>query len=132
MALVQADFQGIHSPSTIAQAVTRQLSAYAYTFPMAMNVSTYFQTKLWLTPVQNDPIRVVPMQTKPYQNFHLIEVIQDLYFSGGFNSFAYQYRPRFPRTEDENRMPVYYEVPVAMVALVATAVSAKFYTIALY
>ena len=71
------------------------------------------------------------MRTKPYRNFRLIEVIRDLYFSGGFNSFANQYRPRFPRTMDKNGMPV-YEVPVAMVALVATAVSAKFYTIAPY
>jgi hypothetical protein len=71
------------------------------------------------------------MQTKPYQNFCLIEVIQDLYFSGGFNSFANQYRPCFPRTMDKNGMPI-YEVPVAMVALVAMAVSAKFYIIAPY
>jgi hypothetical protein len=63
------------------------------------------------------------MHSKPYQNPRVIQVIRDLYFSGGIGSFVTQFGAGFPTSEDEAGMVV-YEVPVAMVALVSTAVSA--------
>jgi hypothetical protein len=75
--------------------------------------------------LQDDPLRAVPMRTKPYRNPRISGVIRDLYFSGGINSFAHRYRARFPTTEDDDGA-VIREVPAAMVALVATAVCAKY------
>jgi hypothetical protein len=57
--------------------------------------------------------------------------MRELYFLGGFNSFAHQYRTRFPTSEDDHGDMI-LEVPVPMVALVATAVSAEIYIITLY
>ena len=50
---------------------------------------------------------------------------------GGINSFAHRYGAQFPMSEDENGVMV-REAPVAMVALVATAVSVRFYVITPY
>jgi hypothetical protein len=52
--------------------------------------------------------------------------MHDLYFIGGVHSFAHQYRECIVTWEGDDG-EVVYEAPVAMVALVATAVSAKFY-----
>jgi hypothetical protein len=71
------------------------------------------------------------MRTKPYRNPRIISAIRDLYFSGGIYSFAYQHRAHFPMSENAQGVMV-HEVPVAMVALAGTAVSATFYTITLY
>ena len=127
MAVVRADFLAVCSAPTIAEAVARQLGHYTYTFPMGLNVSTDFLGNLCLTPIQNDPIRALPMCTRPYWNIRIIGVIQDLYFMGGNNSFAHQYRARFPTFKNEQG--VVQEVPLVMVAMVATAVSASFYMI---
>jgi hypothetical protein len=48
-------------------------------------------------------------------------VIQDLFFSGGFN-YANHHNQRFPTFQDHNSIML-REVPVAMVMLVGTAVS---------
>lgn len=66
------------------------------------------------------------MRTKPYRNRRIISVMRDLYFIGGVHSFAHRYRERIATWEGDDG-EVVYEAPVAMVALVATAVSAKFY-----
>ena len=129
MALVWADFLAVCSAPTIAEAVARQLGRYTYTFPMGLNVSTDFLGNLCLTPIQNDPIRALLMHTRPYWNIRIIGVIQDLYFMGGNNSFAHWYRACF--LTFENEQGVVQEVPLVMVAMVATAVSASFYMITL-
>jgi hypothetical protein len=62
------------------------------------------------------------MRSRPYRNDQIIEVIRDLYFTGGSTSFASRFHHLFPLFKDSDdtwRL----EVPVAMVALVATAVS---------
>jgi len=92
MALVQADFLGVDTPSTITQSIHQQLSEYRYTFLMTLNVSTYFLGESQLTPVQNNPISVVLMCTKLYRNLCIIGVIWDSYFLGSIHSFAYQHR----------------------------------------
>ena len=129
MALVRADFLAVRSAPTIVEAVAQQLGRYTYTFPMGLNVSTDFPGNLCLTPIQNDPICALPMRTRPYWNIRIIGVIQDLYFIGGNNSFAHRYRAHFPTFENEQG--VVQEVPLVMVAMVATAVSASFYMITL-
>lgn len=118
----------IGSVSAIAQFVSRQLSGYTYTFPVPPNVRTIFFCDLWLIPVQSDPLRAVPNRSRPYRHSHIITVIRDLCFTGGINSLAHRYRSRFPSFQTDEQ--VVYEVPSAMVALVATAVSANLYLVA--
>ena len=62
-------------------------------------------------------------RSKPYQNSRIISVIRDLCFAG---PFAERYRSRFPTFQGADGK-VAREVPVAMVALVATAVSVDFF-----
>jgi len=60
------------------------------------------------------------MRTRPYRNDRIITVLRDLIFSGGASSFATRYESRFPRRNEGSS--VLFEVPIAMVALVATGV----------
>lgn len=68
---------------------------------------------------------MVTSRSKPYRNARIIAVIRDLCFIGGSNSFSRQFGSRFP-TFQHNDGRVVREVPVVMVALVATAVSDSF------
>lgn len=57
----------------------------------------------------------------------IISVIRELYFTGGKSSFAHRFRTEFPVHESEESAEdgnVTREMPIPMVALVATAVSA--------
>jgi hypothetical protein len=58
----------------------------------------------------------------PYQNDQVTRVIRDLYFTGGTNSFANQFRDLFPIHRGDNGQ-LSREVPIPMVALIATVVS---------
>ena len=58
----------------------------------------------------------------PYRNDRIITVIWDLYFLGGTNTFASQFKDLFPIHRGINA-ELRREVPIPMVALVATAVS---------
>ncbi|KAI0279326.1 hypothetical protein BC826DRAFT_1192071 [Russula brevipes] len=60
---------------------------------------------------------------QPYRNEWIILAIQQHFFSGGSVSFANEFKHIFPTSKDRNGVTV-REVPVAMVALVATAVHA--------
>ena len=66
----------------------------------------------------NGPVR----RSQPYRNDRIIAVIRDLYFSGGSTSFAARFEHLFPTYQGANGV-VNREVPIPMVALVATAVS---------
>ncbi len=59
--------------------------------------------------------------SQPYRSQHIINVIRDVYFTGGMSSFATCFNRSFPRYHD-NLGVTRPEVPEAMVALVATAV----------
>jgi uncharacterized protein DUF6532 len=72
--------------------------------------------------VQSKLERYVPMWTQPYHNAHITTVIHDLFFNGGMSSLAYRFRDQFP-THINNVGEELHEVPIAMVALVTTAVS---------
>ena len=130
--LLQIVFLSVGSVPTIAQIVARQLSRYNYTFPTTSNVSSPFFFDPWLISVQGNHLHVVSNRSKPYRNSRIITVIRDLCFIGGTNSFAHRFHSRFPTFQgDDGR--VVHEVPIAMVALVATAVSAiYFYMATLY
>jgi hypothetical protein len=65
------------------------------------------------------------MRTRPYRNDQIITVIRDMFFVGGATSFARRFRYLFPTYEISHGQEV-YEVPIAMVALVATAVGLFF------
>ncbi|KAF8257147.1 hypothetical protein EI94DRAFT_1709530 [Lactarius quietus] len=65
------------------------------------------------------------MHSHPYCNERIINVIRDMYFTGGAASFSKKFDYLFPMFEGhEGEM---YEVPVPMVALVATALYATIY-----
>ncbi|KAN0141977.1 hypothetical protein V8E53_000439 [Lactarius tabidus] len=93
------------------QTVEEQLSNYNYTF---------------LKVLKNFGHGTLVMRLRPYCNDWIITVIQDLYFNGGHMSFANRYRYLFPRRELSDNM-LQYEVPMPMVALVATALYAVIY-----
>ena len=65
------------------------------------------------------------MHTCPYQNNRIITVIRDIFFVGGATSFAQCFQYLFPTYEISHGQEV-YEVPIAMVALIATAVGLFF------
>ena len=67
------------------------------------------------------------MHSRPYCNRRIILAIQHLFFtaSGGSPSLATQFDDLFPGTTGDDGLMV-PEVPIPMVALVATAVSACF------
>jgi hypothetical protein len=62
------------------------------------------------------------MRSRPYRNDRIIKVIRDLYFTGGSASFAGRFHHLFPLFRDSDAVWK-HEVPIAMVALVGTAVS---------
>lgn len=59
---------------------------------------------------------------RPYQNDRIIQAIHKLYFEGGARSFANQFSEIFQSSNHLDGVAV-REVPVPMVALVATGVS---------
>ena len=64
------------------------------------------------------------MRTQPYHNQRILQLIRVLYFSGGSNSLSARFHHRFPTGFAHDGYGIMErEVPIAMVALVATAVS---------
>jgi hypothetical protein len=57
----------------------------------------------------------------PYRNQRIIKVIHDIYFTGGVSSFADRFDRLFPHHRNSEGI-MKTEVPINMVALVATAV----------
>ncbi|KAH9039857.1 hypothetical protein EDB85DRAFT_1887262 [Lactarius pseudohatsudake] len=66
------------------------------------------------------------MQSQPYRNRRIIQVIHDLYFVGGSGntSFSIRFDQAFPRYTGDDGVTV-REVPIPMVALVSTALYAS-------
>ena len=63
------------------------------------------------------------LQTYPYRNICIVNVIWDLYFVGGSNSFTRWFHEQFPVHQGNDGI-VLHEVPMPIVVLVVTAVSA--------
>ena len=76
---------------------------------------------------QNGLLSGVVRRTHPYRNKRIILALQELYFTGGDTSFAARFGHLFPVHQDCSNV-LMREVPVPMVALVATAVSYHFTT----
>ena len=66
------------------------------------------------------------LHSRPYRNDRIIKIIQDIYFGGGSKLFAARFDRHFPRFEERDGT-MSREVPIPMVALVATAVSSDIY-----
>ncbi|KAI9440516.1 hypothetical protein H4582DRAFT_2074300 [Lactarius indigo] len=110
-AITLPTFLAMASREEIIESVRHQLSNYNYTFPtVGLPRAT----------------RRLERRTRPYRNDRIITVIRELYFTGGNTSFAARFPHFFAYTESgdrENRR----EVPIPMVALVATALYATLY-----
>ncbi|KAN0137968.1 hypothetical protein V8E53_004452 [Lactarius tabidus] len=91
--------------------VCKQLSHYTYTFPRA---------------TMNNAPNVLVMCSRPYRNDRIITVIRDMFFVGGAASFAHNFQYLFPTYEIADG-EIVLEVPIPMVALVATALYAALY-----
>ena len=104
-----------------------------------MWVLVFWQGVVWLNFHQGNPLMGPVLTSRPYRNVRIIAVIRQLYFEGGADSFVNHFNgyvhllydfgllmewvcSQFPRYEGEDGVTV-VEVPVPMVALVATAVS---------
>ena len=69
---------------------------------------------------QSNVLVSLPQTGRPFRSTILISVIRDLFFSGNM-PFVTQHQDQFPSRQEPNG-DVIWEVPKAMVALVATAV----------
>ncbi|KAH9012666.1 hypothetical protein EDB83DRAFT_2529826 [Lactarius deliciosus] len=101
----------IGSVTDISQLIRKQLSNYTYIFPGApgnMGITGLVRTLL------------------PYRNARIITVIRDLYFTGGSTSFVSRFHHLFTSHRGEDGVE-HREVPMPMVALVATALYATLY-----
>ncbi|KAH8978804.1 hypothetical protein EDB86DRAFT_3090016 [Lactarius hatsudake] len=101
----------IGSVTDISRLIRKQLSNYTYIFPGApgnMGITGLVRTSL------------------PYRNARIITVIRDLYFMGGLTSFVSRFHHLFTLHRGEDGVE-HREVPMPMVALVATALYATLY-----
>ncbi|KAH8986506.1 hypothetical protein EDB83DRAFT_2535738 [Lactarius deliciosus] len=101
----------IGSVTDISRLIRKQLSNYTYIFPGApgnMGITGLVRTSL------------------PYRNARIITVIRDLYFTGGSTSFVSRFHHLFMSHRGEDGVE-HREVPMPMVALVATALYATLY-----
>ncbi|KAH8979769.1 hypothetical protein EDB86DRAFT_2835705 [Lactarius hatsudake] len=101
----------IGSVTDISRLIRKQLSNYTYIFPGApgnMGITGLVRTSL------------------PYRNARIITVIRDLYFTGGLTSFVSRFHHLFTSHRGEDGVE-HREVPMPMVALVATALYATLY-----
>ncbi|KAI9432778.1 hypothetical protein H4582DRAFT_2083169 [Lactarius indigo] len=99
------------APEDIVNVIEWQRSGYKYVYPKGPKV-----------PSAN---RLV-MQSQPYRNRRIIQVIHDLYFIGGTGnaSFSVRFDQVFPHHTGDDGVTV-REVPIPMVALVSTALYAS-------
>ncbi|KAH8994406.1 hypothetical protein EDB86DRAFT_3078268 [Lactarius hatsudake] len=109
-AIAMAEFTS-QVPADIIQSVDWQLSGYQYVYPKG--------------PKGLGQNRLI-MRSQPYRNSRIIRVIHDLFFTGGGSSFKARFDYLFTSKSGDNGQMV-HEVPIAMVALVATALYASIY-----
>ncbi|KAF8257639.1 hypothetical protein EI94DRAFT_1817265 [Lactarius quietus] len=108
--ITMASFIALGQEPNVIEYVREQLARYTYTFPGAA--------------LANAPSGLV-MRSHPYRNERINNVIQDMYFTRGAASFSKKFDYLFPIFE--GREGEMYEVPVPMVALVATALYVTIY-----
>ena len=118
-------FRALRPATNIALVVERQLSDYNYTFPL-VSVRPQSQTKP--TQFQANNAQGTPRHRLAYRNDRIFTVIRDLYFTSGIASgaFSRRFQGWFPIHQGIDGV-IRREVPIPMVALVATAVCTCFY-----
>ncbi|KAN0118798.1 hypothetical protein V8E52_004909 [Russula decolorans] len=106
-AMVAAEYMALDPLINIADLVAKEMENYNYIYP----VSRFGRS------MKDRLLR----RSQPYRNERIINVIHNMYFTGGVSSFARRFNNMFVRfCDDQGAMiPV---VPDAMVALVATEV----------
>ncbi|KAN0109460.1 hypothetical protein V8E52_009254 [Russula decolorans] len=106
-AMVAAEYMALDPLINIADLVAKEMENYNYIYP----VSRFGRS------MKDRLLR----RSQPYRNERIINVIHNMYFTGGVSSFARRFNNMFVRFRDDQgaMIPV---VPDAMVALVATAV----------
>ncbi|KAH9160993.1 hypothetical protein EDB89DRAFT_2081025 [Lactarius sanguifluus] len=107
------EIYAIGPQTEITRVIRGQLSNYNYTFPY---------------PIIGIAPDGIPKRTRPYRNGRIISVIRDLYFTaiGGGSSLATRFEDHFPTHQAANG-DIIQEVPMSMVALVATALYATLF-----
>ena len=114
----------IGEPTEIAQYVNLQLLEYVYMCPVVVNVSLCLTlSSVLMVCHQFSLSQGLVRHTLPFCNAHIITVLRDHFFSGGSRSFVNQFSGIF--TIEDGISLACCEVPLAMVCLVATAVSCK-------
>jgi hypothetical protein len=66
-------------------------------------------------------VKGLPMRSKPYRNERIVQVLRTFFFIGGTSSYARRYEHKFKVFTGSDGVAL-REVPIHMVALVATAV----------
>ena len=107
---------------SIKDLVAKEIDCYFYIYPITrvsdLNVGNIilivYQAGVSLE-------SMLPKRSLPYRNARIINVIREVYFTGGVSSFATRFEHLFPRHRDGQGV-TRTEVPCHMVALVATAV----------
>ena len=105
----------------IAHMVLKQLSSYNYTFPSDPHVHLTWGLSYLLTLSQGQGAGLV-RHSQLCHNNQIITVIYDLYFSGFPTTFAEKFKDHFLLHQGDDAK-AHCEVPILMVALVATKVS---------
>jgi hypothetical protein len=114
------------SAARIVRSVEWQCSNYHYTFPKAPMVSVrHLFSHNHLTFSQGIGSNSLAMRSRPYRNSRIINVIHSLCFTGGSTSFITRFGKDFPSVPGGDGVSV-REIPISIVALVATAVSTLF------
>ena len=124
-AITLPEFRALRPATNIALIIERQLSNYNYVFPF-VSVTLQFQPKL--TQPQPNNAQGTSRRGMPYRNDQIFSVIYNLYFTGWNVSgpFSRHFQGWFPVHEGIDGV-VRREVPIPMLALVATAVCTHFY-----
>ena len=121
-AIIEPAMLAIGEQAEVVRFVERQLWSYIYMFLLVLHVSNHLTVNFILTfCCQVSSALGLVRQMLPYCNNQIITAIWDLFFSGGTTSFAMCYRGHFAQVHKDSS--VSYEVPMPLVALVATGVS---------
>jgi hypothetical protein len=93
---VAAEYLALQSSTKVAALSAKECEAYNYIYPV-VRVSELNHSGIWLMFRQvagaaNDRIL---KRSQPYRNQRIVNVIHDLYFTGGEESFATSFNHRF-------------------------------------
>jgi len=123
-ALVLPFFSAIKDPDEITRVVAKQMYDYHYIYPRVSNATVSTLSLIDSNSLFYQSSDLV-YRTRPYRNDRIITILRNMFFGGGLKSFAARFDSDFPRFEERDGTTS-CEVPIPMLALVATAVSQMF------